>query len=113
MRVSELARRPGTALCDLLAAAGVAVDRDEAAWADLEIKYEGYMRRERSAAERLAKMDSFALPDLEYPGLESLSFEAREKLAAVRPATLGQASRIPGVSPSDLQGLIFESMKRR
>ena len=111
--VSELARRPGAGLAELLFAAGREVDPDDARWADLELKYEGYMRRERSAADRMRSMEAFELPELEYSILASLSFEAREKLAMARPTTLGQASRIPGVSPSDLQSLVFESMKRR
>jgi tRNA uridine 5-carboxymethylaminomethyl modification enzyme len=112
-RVADLARRPGVSLADLLDCAGAPVDPEDAAWADLELKYEGYMRRERAAATRLKSMDAFALPELEYASLTSLSFEAREKLDAARPATLGQASRIPGVSPSDLQSLVFEAMRSR
>jgi tRNA uridine 5-carboxymethylaminomethyl modification enzyme len=71
------------------------------------------MRRERVSAARIRGMEHFELPELDYASLNSVSFEAREKLARNRPATLGQASRIPGVSPSDLQGLVLESMKRR
>ena len=112
-RVADLARRPGMVLVDLLGVAGVEVDADDAAWADIELKYEGYMRRERAAANRIRSMEDFILPELEYPALNSLSFEAREKLAIARPTTLGQASRIPGVSPSDIQSLVFESMKQR
>ncbi|HVE78071.1 MAG TPA: hypothetical protein VNA89_04370, partial [Gemmatimonadaceae bacterium] len=52
-------------------------------------------------------------PDLPYESLRSLSFEARQKLAALRPRTLAQASRIPGVSPSDLQNLFLELERRR
>ena len=111
--VSEVARRPGAGLARLLMAAGHPVSAEDASWADLELKYEGYMRRERSAANRMRNLETFELPALEYPTLASLSHEAREKLAAVRPVTLGQASRIPGVSPSDLQSLVFESMKLR
>jgi tRNA uridine 5-carboxymethylaminomethyl modification enzyme len=59
-------------------------------------------------------MDGFALPDgLEYDGLTTLSYEARQKLAIARPDSLGQAGRIPGVSPSDLQSLVMEVLKRR
>ena len=112
-RVADLARRPGMVLVDLLGVAGVEVDAGDAAWADVELKYEGYMRRERAAANRIRSMEDFILPELEYPALNSLSFEAREKLAIARPATLGQASRISGVSPSDIQSLVFESMKQR
>jgi tRNA uridine 5-carboxymethylaminomethyl modification enzyme len=59
-------------------------------------------------------MEGFELPEeLAYAGMLTLSFESREKLDRVRPRTLGQASRIPGVSPSDLQGLVVEVLKRR
>ena len=57
---------------------------------------------------------TLSLPaDLSYESLKSLSFEARQKLAALRPRTLAQASRIPGVSPTDLQGLVVEVERRR
>jgi tRNA uridine 5-carboxymethylaminomethyl modification enzyme len=113
-RVADLARRPGVSTADLLSAAGVEVDRDTARWGDIELKYAGYLLRERAAATRLAQLDEFVLPEgLEFRSLSSLSFEAREKLHASRPASLGQAGRIPGVSPSDLQSLVMEVVKRR
>jgi tRNA uridine 5-carboxymethylaminomethyl modification enzyme len=115
VRVAELARRPGVTLRALLEAAGVAdVDPDAAVTAELELKYAGYLARERQAAARLARMQEFALPeDLPYPTLQALSFEARQKLDALRPRTLAQAGRVPGVSPSDLQNLMMEVRKRR
>ena len=58
-------------------------------------------------------MFAFDAAPLAYESLHSLSVEARQKLGALRPATLAQASRIPGVSPSDLQNLVFELEKRR
>jgi tRNA uridine 5-carboxymethylaminomethyl modification enzyme len=62
----------------------------------------------------MAGMDGFSLPEqLEYRGLTTLSYEAREKLQSLRPASLGHASRIPGVSPSDLQSLVMEVLKLR
>jgi tRNA uridine 5-carboxymethylaminomethyl modification enzyme len=89
------------------------VDPEDAYWADIELKYGGYLSRERVAADRMTRMSDFKLPaDLEYDGLLSLSFEAREKLANVRPTSLGQAGRIPGVSPSDLQALVVAVMRR-
>jgi tRNA uridine 5-carboxymethylaminomethyl modification enzyme len=114
LRVSDLARRPEVPLSDLLEAAGVALDDDISKWADIELKYCGYIARERAAAARLSQMDGFEIPGhLEFRGLHALSFEAREKLQLVRPSTLGQASRIPGVSPSDLHGLVLEVMRHR
>jgi tRNA uridine 5-carboxymethylaminomethyl modification enzyme len=113
-RVAELARRQGVSLHELLAAAGVAVEAESCEWADIEAKYAGYIAREREAATRLSQMEDFLLPDtLDYTTLHTVSFEAREKLHASRPESLGQASRIPGVSPSDLQSLVIEVVKRR
>jgi tRNA uridine 5-carboxymethylaminomethyl modification enzyme len=113
-RVADLARRPGVPVAALLAAAGLPVSHETCRWADIELKYEGYLARERSAANRLAQMDQFELPEnLDYPSLGTLSFEARERLHATRPRSLGQAGRIPGISPSDLQCLVMEVLKRR
>jgi tRNA uridine 5-carboxymethylaminomethyl modification enzyme len=59
-------------------------------------------------------MEAFAIPeDLEYGDLNTLAFEARERLQALRPSTLGAASRIPGISPSDLQNLVIEVARHR
>lgn len=113
VRVAELARRPGVPLTGALALAGHAVGAD-GEWADVELKYQGYVAREVEAARKLAEMDSFELPaDLEYPGLSTLSFESREKLGRIRPTTLGQAGRIPGISPADLQNLVVEVLRFR
>jgi tRNA uridine 5-carboxymethylaminomethyl modification enzyme len=113
-RVAELARRPGVYLTDLLRAAEIVADEDESHWAEVELKYAGYLERERESVRRLSAMEEFSLPpDLQYGTLLTLSFEAREKLDRVRPASLGQASRIPGVSPSDLQNLVAEVVRRR
>jgi tRNA uridine 5-carboxymethylaminomethyl modification enzyme len=89
---------------------------DEAAItsAAIELRYDGYLARERDAARRLAELASFALPvDLPYPDFKSLATEAREKLDRVRPTSLAQAARIPGVSPSDLHNLVVETMRWR
>ncbi len=115
-RVAALVRRPGVSLRALLVAAGTAdLPSDGAlAAAEIELKYDGYIARERAAAERLGELAAFALPaDVPYPELLSLSTEARQKLAQIKPTSLAQAARIPGVSPSDLHNLIFEVSKRR
>jgi tRNA uridine 5-carboxymethylaminomethyl modification enzyme len=110
-RIADLARRPTAPLAELLQAAGLEGDSE---WADVELKYGGYLVRERERAGRMAGMEGLELPEgLDYPALRSLSWEAREKLAARRPATLGQAGRIPGVSPADLQALVMEVLKAR
>ena len=115
-RVAALVKRPGTSLRRLLAAAGVPVSWNQEAVvaAEIELKYEGYLAREREAAARLAEMTDFVLPqDLPYHELASLSTEARQKLDRVRPSSLAQAGRIPGVSPSDLHNLVIETTRRR
>jgi tRNA uridine 5-carboxymethylaminomethyl modification enzyme len=116
MRIVEVARRQDIPLEGLLKAVGLGGDLDSEALvtADLEIKYAGYFERERVQAERMRRMGDFSLdPDLEYSDMRSLSFEARQKLSNLRPHSLAQASRIPGVSPSDLQNLVIEIERRR
>jgi tRNA uridine 5-carboxymethylaminomethyl modification enzyme len=113
-RVADLGRRPNVPAAALLRAAGVNVEDEVAEWADIELKYRGYLARERTAAGRLALMEQFALPgEIKYRSLNTLSFEAREKLDSARPTSLGEAGRIPGVSPSDLQSLVMEVLKLR
>src|SRR5881409_2137407 len=115
-RVASVARRPGVPLKGLLEAAGVPVTCDDGvvASAEIELKYDGYLARERDAARRLAELASFALPaELPYLELQSLATEARQKLDRVRPTSLAQAARIPGVSPSDLHNLVVETARWR
>ncbi len=115
-RVSSVARRPGVSLRALLEAAGVTVTAEAAAVvsAEIELKYDGYLAREREAAARLAELAAFALPaDLPYVEFKSLATEARQKLDRIRPTSLAQAARIPGVSPSDLHNLVVETARWR
>jgi tRNA uridine 5-carboxymethylaminomethyl modification enzyme len=71
--------------------------------AGLDRKYSGYIEKEKRAAARMAKMDAVKLPEnLDYSALAGLSAESREKLARVRPLTLGQAARVPGVRQGDI-----------
>ena len=75
---------------------------------EISVKYEGYIRRQQSQVEEFRKMASHRLPDgIDYSGIQGLRLEAREKLAAVRPLDLGQASRISGVSPADVAALMI------
>ncbi len=113
-RVREVARRPGVGLHDLLVRCGWSGAVELTQWAEIEIKYEGYLEREREGAERMAKLEDFLLdPALDYPSFHSLSTEARHKLGLNRPGSLGAAGRIPGISPSDLQNLVIEVQKWR
>lgn len=76
--------------------------------AEIKIKYRGYIEREKLLAEKITRLGGQKLPDdLDYSQLTSISTEARQKLAKIRPATIGQASRISGVSPSDISILLM------
>ncbi|MBD5371318.1 MAG: tRNA uridine-5-carboxymethylaminomethyl(34) synthesis enzyme MnmG [Bacteroides sp.] len=76
--------------------------------AEILIKYDGYIRRERELAEKTLRLEDVRLRDeIDYFSITSLSTEARQKLDGIRPATIGQASRIPGVSPADVQILLM------
>ena len=115
-KIAEVAKRQGVSLADLFGAAGVgeSLSGESLVTAELEIKYAGYFARERDQAEKLRRLGHFALePDLPYESMLSLAFEARQKLAALRPVSLAQAARVPGVSPTDLQNLILEVEKLR
>lgn len=75
--------------------------------AEIQIKYAGYIQKEKEIAAKLQKFEEMELyPDFDYLKLKSLSFEAREKLTAIKPQTIGQASRISGISPSDISVLL-------
>jgi tRNA uridine 5-carboxymethylaminomethyl modification enzyme len=113
---AELAKRNEVSLAEIFSRCAVGADLsiDALTSADLEIKYAGYFARERNAASRLRQMGEFALAaDLPYETFRSLSTESRQKLAALRPASLAQAARVPGVSPADLQNLVIEVERRR
>lgn len=74
---------------------------------EIELKYRGYIDRERQSAEKLQRLENIHIPaDYDYNHIESLSTEARQKLTRIRPTNIGQASRIPGVSPNDISVLL-------
>jgi len=82
--------------------------KSEVEQAEIQIKYKGYIDREYEHAEKLLKLDNMKIPrDFDYSGIQSLSLEAREKLLKIKPVNLGQASRISGVSPSDISVLMI------
>ncbi len=75
--------------------------------ADIKIKYEGYIKRERIMADKITRLEEIKIKDrFNYDGIQSLSTEARQKLTSINPETIAQASRIPGVSPNDISVLL-------
>jgi tRNA uridine 5-carboxymethylaminomethyl modification enzyme len=116
MRIADVVKRNGVFLGDLFAAAGVGDDvaAEAIITTELELKYDGYFERERLQADKIKRMGEFVLDDsLLYAEMLSLSTEARQKLATIRPRTLAQASRISGISASDLQNLVIEVERQR
>ncbi len=116
VRASELAKRTGVSLQSVFVATGVGAElpNDAVVGAELEIKYSGYLEKERARATRMRAMGALPLSkDLDFLAMRTLSTEARQKLQAIRPRSLGQASRIPGVSPADLQNLLIEIERGR
>ena len=115
-KLIDLVLRPQVSLADLANAvpdlqekiAGIKRAREEVVEStEINIKYEGYIRREQLAAEKLQRLDRISIPaSFDYNNLQSLSTEARQKLSRIRPVTIGEASRIPGVSPNDISVLL-------
>ena len=77
--------------------------------AEIQIKYKGYIEREKFIAEKLHRLENILIPDdFDFHSMNSLTIEARQKLSRIRPTTIGQASRIPGVSPADVNVLLIK-----
>ncbi|MEA4942042.1 MAG: tRNA uridine-5-carboxymethylaminomethyl(34) synthesis enzyme MnmG [Oscillibacter sp.] len=109
-RLIDLLRRPGIHYEELSAfdPGRPALTSAEAEQVELNVKYEGYIRRQEKQVEDFRRMEGRTLPsELDYAAIEGLRLEAREKLANLRPADMGQASRISGVSPADIAVLMI------
>ncbi len=79
--------------------------------AEIEMKYAGYIEREKELADKIKRLENIELKQNDYSTFQSISFEGRQKLNKIKPKTIGQASRIPGVSPADINVLLVY-MKR-
>ena len=113
VKLISILRRPHLNLRDLRKALPVLegilapYDDETVQLAETDIKYEGYIQKEQELVDKMNRLEETLLHhDLDYHSMPSLSAEAREKLTAVQPRTLGQASRISGVSPSDISVLL-------
>lgn len=112
----ELIRRPHMTISALQPALDFDVDATAAAQTEIELKYEGYITKARKEAEKMMAMDHVILPqNLDYDQVQHLSLEGRQKLKAIQPHTLGQASRISGVSPADIAmlAMVLEQRHRK
>jgi tRNA uridine 5-carboxymethylaminomethyl modification enzyme len=109
-------KRPGVSYADLgewdSTCKGTAPEIAEEV--EIEAKYSGYIERHQRDMERLAKAEDDLIPEgFEYAELQSISLESREKLSRVRPRSVGQASRIPGVTPADIAALVIYLKRHR
>ena len=112
----DLIRRPHMTISALQPALDFDVDATAAAQTEIELKYEGYITKARKEAEKMMAMDHVILPqNLDYDQVQHLSLEGRQKLKAIQPHTLGQASRISGVSPADIAmlAMVLEQRHRK
>ena len=115
-RLSDLIKRPNVHYDDLAACVpGMPELRADAReQTEIELKYEGYIDRQRAEVKKFLREEEMRLPDdLDYMTVDTLRVEARQKLTKVKPASLGQASRIPGVSPGDITVLMILMEKKR
>ena len=84
------------------------LDREILEQAEIQVKYSGYIEKERNNADKLTRLEELKIPeDFDYNKIKSMSIEAKQKLNKIRPATISQASRISGVSPSDISVLLI------
>ncbi|HEX5324228.1 MAG TPA: tRNA uridine-5-carboxymethylaminomethyl(34) synthesis enzyme MnmG, partial [Capsulimonadaceae bacterium] len=111
----DLLKRPEVNYEDVAAISEASAPRDVAEQVEISVKYEGYISRQNDQVEASAKREDVPIPaDLDFQIIRALSIEGREKLSRVRPVSLGQASRIPGVTSADLSVLsVYIEQKRR
>jgi tRNA uridine 5-carboxymethylaminomethyl modification enzyme len=115
-RAYELLRRPGVRYADLMAVEGIGpgvVDARVAGQIEIQARYSGYLERQQAEIHRQHRQQEQALPaDFDYNAVRGLSSEVCEKLQTVRPQTIGQASRIPGITPAAVSLLLIHLRKR-
>ncbi len=112
-KLSQLLLRPNVSLNDMVAASEKLAEltkdftTDSLEQAEIQVKYDTYINKERELVEKMSQLEELIIPDaFDYDKIHSLSNEARQKFLKIRPQTLGQASRISGVNPSDVQILM-------
>ena len=116
IRLIELLKRPELSYAALAPVDPDRPDLDPAVFEQVEIaiKYEGYIKKQLAAVENMRKLENKRLPeDIDYRGITGLRLEAQEKLSAIRPLNIGQASRISGVSPADINVLMIWLIKQK
>ena len=108
LRLSDMLRRPEIHYCDLKEVCDMPqLEADVCEQVEIKIKYDGYIKRQLDQIEQFRRLEAKLMPeDTDYNAISGLRLEARQKLSQMRPQSLGQASRISGVSPSDIAVLL-------
>jgi tRNA uridine 5-carboxymethylaminomethyl modification enzyme len=114
MKMFKIAARPQLSFEDIKRFPGVedfikanSIDEEIMEQTDIHVKYSGYINKEKNNADKLNRLENISIPEnFDYQKIKSISFEAREKLTKIQPRTISQASRISGVSPSDISVLL-------
>ena len=116
VKLSSIITRPNVYLKDLIEVSPQAKEKaliaethhcDVVSQTEIQMKYEGYIEREQEQAEKMLRLENVSIPlNMTYNELKSLSTEAKEKLSEIKPTTIGQASRVSGVTPSDISVLL-------
>jgi tRNA uridine 5-carboxymethylaminomethyl modification enzyme len=117
VKITSLLTRPHISLTDLLeicpeakeaAVKASEIDSDVLIQTEIQLKYEGYIEREKEQANKLTRLEDLLIPEsVNYDEMKSVSIEAKEKLRKIKPRTIGQASRVSGVSPSDISVILI------
>jgi len=116
MKLIELVKRPELTYAVLadVDANRPALPEDVAEQVNIAIKYEGYIQKQMQQVEQFKKLEGRKLPqDLDYSTIDNLRLEARQKLNAIKPLNVGQASRITGVNPADVSNLLVYMERRK
>jgi tRNA uridine 5-carboxymethylaminomethyl modification enzyme len=114
--LEKLVKRPDVSLIKLSAAAGLNIEDNIAAITEMEIKYEGYIKKEEERIARLSHLDMLKIPEgFDYTNINGIRKEGRDKLNKIKPETIGQARRISGVDPTDISILVIhiENLSRK
>ena len=114
LKMSKVLSRPNITINDFLSQDQVAsfvseneIDKSVLEQVEIQVKYAGYIAKEKLQADKLTQLEHVPIPEnFDFNKVKSLSFEARQKLTQIKPVTIAQASRISGVSPSDLSVLL-------
>ncbi len=114
MKMFKIAARPQLNFTDVRKFPGVeafitkhGIDEEIVEQTEIHVKYAGYIEKEKNSADKLQRLENIKIPEqFDYHKIQSISYEAREKLSAIQPTTISQASRISGVSPSDISVLL-------